>query len=51
MNFIFNGKSTFSRIPLYFQLYAEFKADKEIDKSGIGNKTTNTYKHNQVLIA
>ena len=31
---------------LYFGVYADFEADNGIDKSNIGNKTTNIYKQN-----
>ena len=41
-------KNHFHRSPLYFRIYADFQADNEIDKSSIGNKTTNIYKQNPV---
>ena len=42
-------KKHFHKNPLYFKIYADFKADNEIDNSSIGNKTTNIYKQNPVL--
>ena len=39
-------KSHFHRNPLYFRKYTDFEADKEIDNSSIGNKTTNIYMNN-----
>ena len=39
----------FHKNPLYFRIYADFKADDEIDISSIGNKTTKIYKQNPVL--
>ena len=49
MNLIFIGKNIFVRI-LFFGIYADFEADTEIDDSRIGNKTTNIYKQNPILI-
>ena len=40
-------KKHFLKDPLYFRIYADFKADNAIDKSDIVNKTTSTYKQNQ----
>ena len=34
--------------PFYFRIYADFEADKEIDNSVIGNKSTNIYEQNPV---
>ena len=42
-------KKHFHKNPLYFRIYADFKADNEKDNSLIGNKTTNFYKQNPVL--
>ena len=42
-------KKHFHKNPLYFRFYADFEADIEIDKSNIGNKTTNIYKQDPVL--
>ena len=42
-------KNNFHKNPLYFRIYADFEADNEIDKSSIGNKTTNIYKQSPVL--
>ena len=42
MNLIFIGRTTFIRIP-YILGYADFEADKEINNSSIGNKTTNIF--------
>ena len=42
-------KKHFHKNTLYFQLYADFEADNEKDKSSKGNKTTNIYKQNPVL--
>ena len=50
MNPIFIGKKHFHKIPIYFRIYADFEADNEIDNSNVGNKTTNIYKQNPVLI-
>ena len=33
---------------LHFRFIADFEADNEIDKSSIGNKTTNIHKQNPV---
>ena len=49
-NHIFIGKNLFHRNPLYFRIIVDFEADNEIDGSNIGNKTTNIYKQNPVLI-
>ena len=46
MNFIFIEKSTFI---LYFRIYAEFRADNEIDNSIVGIKITNIYKQYPML--
>ena len=43
-------KKQFHKNPLNFRIYACFEADNEKDNSIIGNKTTNIYKQNQVLI-
>ena len=43
-------KKHFHKNPLYFRIYADFEADNEIDGSNVGNKTTNIYKENPVLI-
>ena len=40
----------FHKNHLFSSIYADFEADNEIDNSTIGNKTTNVYKQNQVLI-
>ena len=37
-------KKCFQKNPLYFRIYAHFKADNEIENSFIGNKTTENYK-------
>ena len=42
-------KNHFHRNPLYFRIYADFKANNEKDNSGIGIKTSNIYKQNPVL--
>ena len=42
-------KDHFQRNTLYFRIYADLKADNEIDSSSIGNKTTNNYKQKPVL--
>ena len=42
MNLIFIGRTTFIRIP-YILGYADIEADKEINNSSIGNKTTNIF--------
>ena len=42
-------KKHFQKKPLYLRKYAHFEADKELDNSGIRNKTTSFYKHNPVL--
>ena len=41
-------KGLFYKKSLYFRIFADFKADNEIDKCSIGNKTTNIYKQNPV---
>ena len=38
-----NWNNHFPKNPLYFRIYADFKADHEIDTSSMGNKT-NIYK-------
>ena len=51
MNFIFIGKKKhFHKNPLYFKNIADFEADNEIDGSNKGNKTSNFYKQNPVVI-
>ena len=42
-------KKHFLKNPLYFRNYADFEADDEIDKSSIGNETSNVCKQNPVL--
>ena len=42
-------KEDFHKNPLCFRIYADFEADNEKDKSGIGNRTTNICKQNAVL--
>ena len=42
-------KNHFHKNPLFVRIYADFEADNEIDNSTIGNKTTNTYKQNQIF--
>ena len=42
-------KKHFHKNLLYFRICADFEADKEIDDSSIGNKTTNIYKQNPIL--
>ena len=42
-------KKHFHKNPLYFTIYADFKADNEIDNSRIGNETTNIYEQNPIL--
>ena len=42
-------KDLSNKKPLSFRIYANFEADNEIDKSSIGNETTNTCKQNPVL--
>ena len=42
MNLIFIQKKHFLKNPLSFRFYAHCEADNEIDKSGIGIKTTNS---------
>ena len=50
MNHIFNGKKKhFHKNTLYFRIYADYEADKEIVDSSIGKKTTNNFKQNPVL--
>ena len=44
-------KNHFHKNTLYFRICADFEADKEIDNSSIGNKTTIIYKQNSVLNA
>ena len=39
----------FHKKPLFFEIYADFEADIEIDNSRIGNKTTNIYNQNPIL--
>ena len=43
-------KKHFHINPLYFRIYADFEADNEKENSSIGNKTTNKYKQNPILI-
>ena len=47
MNLIFIGRTTFIRVP-YILGYADIEADKEINNSSIGNKTTNIFYLNPV---
>ena len=42
-------KKHFHKNPLYFRIIADFEADKEIENSSVGNKTTNIYKKLPVL--
>ena len=44
-----HGKNQFHKNSLFFRIFADFGANNEIDKSSIGNKTTNIYKQNPVL--
>ena len=46
----FHCKKHFHKNTLYFRIYADFEADNEKNNSSIGNKTTNIYKQNPVLI-
>ena len=39
----------FHKNPLYFESFADFEADNEIDNSSIGRKSINIYKKNEVL--
>ena len=50
MNLSYIGKKHFHKNPLYFRIYADFEADNEKYDSSIGNKTTNIYKQNPMLI-
>ena len=43
-------KKSFHKNPLYFRIYADFESDNEKDNSSIGNKATNIYKQNRILI-
>ena len=43
-------KKHFHKNPLYFRIIADFEADNEKNNTKIGNKTTNIYKQNPVLI-
>ena len=43
-------KKHFHKNPFYFRIYADFEADNEKNYSILGNKTTNVYKQNPVLI-
>ena len=43
-------KKHFHKKPLFFRIIGDFEANNEIDNSKIGNKTTNIYKQNPVLI-
>ena len=43
-------KYHFRKNPLYLKIYADFEAGREQDNSNIGNKATNNYKQNPVLI-
>ena len=43
-------EKNFHNNPLYFRIKPDFEADIEKDNSGKGNKTTNIYKQNPVLI-
>ena len=50
MNLIFVGKKKhFHKNPIFFRIYADFKADNESDIPSIDKKTTNIYKQNLVL--
>ena len=49
MNLIFIGKKHFQKNPLYFRIFADFAADKEVDGSSVGNKTTKIYKQHPIL--
>ena len=42
-------RKLFHKNPLYFRMYADFKADNEIDNSSSGNKTSIFYKQNPIL--
>ena len=42
-------KDHFHKNPLYLRIYADSKADKEIDNSSTGNKTIDIYQQNPVL--
>ena len=42
-------KRHFHRNPFYFMIFADFKADEEMDNSSIGNEKTITYKQNSAL--
>ena len=41
-------KKNFHKNPFYSRINTDYEADNEIDKSNIGNKTTNIYKQNPV---
>ena len=43
-----NWKDHFRMNPFYFRVIFVFEADKEIDKSNIGNKISNIYEQNHV---
>ena len=43
-------KNHFLKNPLYFRIHADFQAANEIDHSSLGNKTTNIYQQNPVII-
>ena len=45
----FYWKKHFRKNPLYFRIYADFKADNDFYNSSVGNKTTKIYKQNLVL--
>ena len=42
-------KKHFHKNPLYLRIIADFEADNEIDKSSVGNTSTNIYKQNPVI--
>ena len=44
-----NWKNHFHKNRLFSRIYADFKADNEIDNSSTGNKTTNIYRQNPIL--
>ena len=39
----------FHKNPICFGIYADFEADKEIDNSSIGKKTTKIFEQNPIL--
>ena len=42
-------KNHIHKNPYFFRIIADFEADKKIEFSSIGNKTTDFYKQNPVL--